>query len=142
MTNDRFRFRAWLKNDKVMVDKVMQITDNPNTQYIKFDKIKNWKGNYLNNPTFASLNDVELMQCLGLKDKNGKLIYESDIVKYIDYAGRNQIGVINWWEFCYFANALGGDDEGNQDIELHPDYLKDIEVVGNIYENEKLLNND
>ena len=125
MTNSRFKFRAW--DGEIILTEDFAVT---------------WDSAFYNISCATFSDNIVIMQCTGLKDKNGKLIYESDIVKYIDKAGKNQIGVINWREFCYFVNALGGDDEGNQDIELHPDYLQNIEVIGNIYENPKLLEND
>lgn len=116
-------FRAWLKNDKVMTGKVLQITDNPSVQYIKFDKIENWKGNHLNNPTFADLRDVVLMQYTGFKDKNGKKIFEGDIV-YISGLGNVEIEDIRK-DYDILLNAIVENDIGK--------------IIGNIYKNPELL---
>lgn len=70
-----------------------------------------------------------LMQYTGLKDKNGKEIYEGDVVK-ID-GDKKYIGEIKW-------NVLGFVcDYGIDGIKNHlPDY---VEIIGNIYENPELL---
>ena len=81
-----------------------------------------------------------LMQSTGLKDKNGKEIYEGDIVKY--KAGCNTFTE----EVAYDKNFGGfGVRDANADIiftfwELTEDIdLISLEVVGNIYENPELL---
>lgn len=65
----------------------------------------------------------------GLKDKNKTEIYERDDVIYMDEAGNKQVGKVLWSDIsCHFyIMALNGDDEGNQDIQLHADY--ELEVV-------------
>jgi len=80
-----------------------------------------------------------VMQFTGLHDKNGKEIYEGDIVKYPDEAKINQIGVVVYRMAAYFFEAIGGDDEGNQDIQPYEPHSKYYEIVGNIYENPELL---
>jgi uncharacterized phage protein (TIGR01671 family) len=83
---------------------------------------------------------IVVMQFTGLLDKNGKDIYFSDVCKYKDDSGSWQIGVVKDYGYLKgYIEAIGGDDEGNQDGELHPDYQKDYEVLGNIYQNPELL---
>ena len=82
------------------------------------------------------LEDLELMQFTGLKDKNGKEIYEDDIVRtYKPMAsgfGDNNIAIVKWIEydakFLFRCKGLGAQDPtGN------------CEVIGNIYENPELI---
>lgn len=119
------KFRAWLKNDKEIID-----VDEIHWFGGELDII----GDYI---TFVrKADEIELMQSTGLKDKNGKEIFEGDIV---DYKGRK--AVIKWHgsyaSFIYrFVDELN--KRSAEWYQLYLAYLK-CEVIGNIYENPELL---
>lgn len=120
------KFRMWHKNIKQMYD-VGLINLQQGLIFIK---------NYLvyTQSSFA-IEEVELMQYTGLKDKNGKEIYEGDIVK-IDCPTMKMTGEIKYSEMSamfYIYDVI-------EDIEETLWYQKEeYEVIGNIYKNPELL---
>lgn len=126
------RFRAWDKVFKEMVQVNALVLDE---QVVKVT--------YKNgNVAKEDMKEYELMQSTGLKDKNGKEIFEGDIITTNAYAC-----ILSFGEYTYF------EDEHTQTIAIgfylsflnvepatyapfEKFYWDNCEVIGNIHENE------
>jgi uncharacterized phage protein (TIGR01671 family) len=94
----------------------------------------------------GEIKHYELMQYIGLKDKNGKEVYEGDIVKFMDEetiysdCGYEYNEFINTGKIIFNKELMGWDiTNRNMDLEEIWHYSEYIEVIGNIYENPELL---
>jgi uncharacterized phage protein (TIGR01671 family) len=83
-----------------------------------------------------------VMQFTGLRDKNGRRIYEGDIYRWLSWNKTERIGVVE------YEIGFGGDGETWSGFGFPSDITRlddddepwrDVEVIGNIYENPELL---
>mgnify|MGYP001586542106 CR=1 FL=1 len=114
-----------------------------NSRVLKF---RAWDSNinqmvYLSqNHSIGHLNDLpmwEVMQFTGLFDKNGKEIFEGDIIKFTTKWSHptKQLGVISYYpESMQYGFSLGQSYYDFTDLENN----EILEIIGNIYENPEL----
>ncbi|MEF3886463.1 YopX family protein [Lacticaseibacillus rhamnosus] len=119
------KFRSWYKENKKMAQ-VSRIDFGPGgIRYLVDDSV--------------------LLEYTGLHDKNGREVYESDILKVTGEDGESYVATVKWFgdedypafdlegipaSWSYDANALSTISESG---------VETCEVIGNIFEDKQLL---
>ena len=123
------KFRVWVKDRKEIFEVILIDYVTKKVTYL-LERI-----GHLLNIRHDKFNDVELMQYTGLKDKNGKEIYEGDIVKLRANHGIGVIKYSNEWG-AFVVEYV----KSKPLVVLGMSYYKeDIEVIGNVHKNPELM---
>jgi hypothetical protein len=104
-------FKCWIPSEKFM-----GVPFNPFEDFKEDDKPSKWR------------DDSIFLQFTGLKDKNGKQIYEGDIVSFLDE--NYQVIYMEPYASFMLQHSNGND--------LKNIYTEEI-IIGNIYSNPELL---
>ena len=124
------RYRAWMKSLKWMCDVTNISFDS------KFVDICQQGDTERYTEMSVEFDEITLMQSTGLFDRNGKEIFEGDI---LDYRGRKAL--VRWHgSYASFIYRFV-DEPHKRNTEWKPLYLAYMkcEIIGNIYENPELL---
>jgi hypothetical protein len=114
------RFRAWIKNDRRMIEWFPQF-------FADTSPVTSYGDDFPEND-----DNVVLMQYTGLKDKKGVEIYEGDVYIYRSSIMEER-GQITYLKGCFWCAGINVADI-NELFKRHG-----LEVIGNIYENPDLL---
>lgn len=121
--NREIKFRVWDKDLK----RIRYL--NTEHDFIRFDSLG--QGYYENMQTGLGEWFSDLMQYTGLKDKNGREIYEGDICLVTILPENYKEKMVTVW--CNDRNGFRFQDEDGEVWNVND---TEIEVIGNIYESE------
>lgn len=132
------KFRAWDEINNKWIDGCDLIMESNG---------RVWVGD-VNNPPMIQIKSENVVFFTGLKDKNGKEIFDGDVVKN-SRCGSNQLMLVKWTDAIEEVSSDGVEwtrQKPGFDFEKIGNGMtyvfvasKDLKIIGNIYENPELL---
>jgi len=141
------KFRAWDEKYRIMIypenlDKILKRFEGTDAffedplyapdELYPFSEIKFLRGISILQEEYKDR--LKIMQYTGLRDKNGREVYEGDIVRFKDWWDEEMVGEVRYSEKDMAFTIVNDFWDGFPIM-----YADDLEVIGNIYENPELL---
>jgi len=140
------KYRAWDSAKKEMFKDTFAITESGQVVVVEQESVAS-------SPDYVFVDHLVIMQSTGLKDKNGKEIFEGDILeiqgikmivkfgsyKYLETSKNNGhiLGILHDGLGFYVECINAADPDNISPFE--PETLKNSQIIGNTYENRELL---
>jgi len=127
--NKEIKFRAWIPDKKEMIKvDALVLSENVFRDYRVPHILDEHNDIY-------DLNGVFLMQYTGCKDRDGKEIYEGDVLQVLD----DFLGIVRFKDGCHYLVLLNGDNDYASCLCLRNYNVSPIKIVGNIFENPEIV---
>ena len=121
---DRYLFKAkWIDNGEWVIGYLHRLSE----RHPPFIMLRKYGESY-------EVDEHTICQCTGLKDKNGNLIWENDVVRIKYDDDFSEVGWIKYSNCGVRYNFVFGTEIYSIDDSC------DIEVIGNIFDNPELIN--
>lgn len=141
--NDRYLFKAkrtdngeWAVGYYGVIGERSVIIEKCAENYYYPDTCKSRHGNQIH-----EVNSKTICQCTGLKDKNGKLIWENDIVRDKEGNCYKAFWQNNYYQFSWICVKSDIFQIGTKwDLYIWRSY--EIEIIGNVFDNKELLESE
>lgn len=134
--NDRFRYRVYYKPHNKIYNVICLNCDSQNEIIIE----------YKGSTSVVEWENCEILQSTGRHDKNGKLIYDGDIVRLKAKNGMTFDYAVKFKNYCFILEYINGRLKGTKARNFAKQYAQPQRmyehgymVIGNIYENKDLL---
>ena len=140
--NDRYLYRAKRTDNGEWVEGCLLVLDDE-TYRIATSCLQG-NAEHLLEVCAYEVDTSTICQCTGLKDKNGKLIWENDICRRVLLPTKR---IEKNFRIAYvpYKCCLSAIDLDGSNITFLSDYINnqyEVEVIGNIFDNKELLESD
>lgn len=126
------KYRAWDTTNKEMFKDTFAITESGQVVVVEQESVAS-------PPDYVFVEHLVIMQSTGLKDKNGKEVFEGDILAIETDEGILNVNIFWNSEHALFMFESKKYNEKDLLAELVEDNTYPFEIAGNIWENPELL---